>query len=81
MEFLDKVDLRRVDLTDIIKISHKKIEVYPEHSYFSKWKPKVGEGLNKPAYIYFYDMRPPNGNSLEKFLSLIKTFVEMMKAD
>lgn len=45
IEFLNKVDLRDLDLDKLINIQKDFIEVYPEKS------PPVGTGLNVPARL------------------------------
>lgn len=68
VEFVEPVDLRNVDLSRIIKISQKKIEVYPDIYFSNEEKPMVGEELNQPAFLYFFDMQPAVGKSYNKYI-------------
>ena len=81
VEFLEPVDLRNLDLTKIFKISCKKIEVYPDIFYSDEEKPVEGEELNKPAFLYFNDMKPTVGSSFGKYYSKIELFVSRMNAE
>lgn len=45
IEFLEPVDVRRQDFSQIFNIKSKKIEVYPE-AIFGEGKPKIGEEFN-----------------------------------
>jgi nuclear pore complex protein Nup98-Nup96 len=47
IRWIEPVDIRGINLDDIISLATGSVEVYPESSD----KPPVGEGLNKPAVI------------------------------
>ena len=47
IRWMEPVDVRGINLDDIISLAIGSVEVYPESSK----KPPVGEGLNKPAMI------------------------------
>lgn len=79
LEFEDPVDLRSVDIDKTIKMSHKMVEVYPE-SEFGTDKPRVGEKLNKSAFITFNNFNLSKQGSNSKFISRLKELAASMNA-
>ena len=72
--FHEAVDLRNLDLDMMISFERKSVEIYcDDHS-----KPQVGEGLNKPATITFYDFGlSKNAEVFDKQLEKIRTWIEL----
>ena len=67
-------DLRNLDLDSIVNFERKSVEIYGE----DQEKPRVGEGLNKPATITFYDFGLSSKpdvfhKQVEKIKSWVKT--------
>jgi len=64
IEFMGRVDLRGVDLDEVVSIGHRLVEVYPERNFpTDEYKPVKGEKLNRPALISLYNCFPVNFKS------------------
>jgi len=64
IEFMGRVDLRGVDLDQVVSIGHRLVEVYPERNFpTEESKPVRGEKLNRPALISLYNCFPVNFKS------------------
>lgn len=63
----DDCDLTGLDLDDIISMEQNSVSVYEG----SVEKPEVGEGLNKPAVITLYNVRPIGDGGVEQFISAV----------
>jgi len=77
IRWMEPVDIRDINLDDIVNLAAGSVEVYPESSN----KPPVGEGLNKPATITLLkifktdeDTRKPTKDpeKIERFVRKIK---------
>ena len=79
LEFDDPVDLRNLDIDKVIKISHKMVEVYPE-AEFGDDKPKIGEKLNRSAFITFNDFKLNKQNVCDKFVGKLREMAASMNA-
>lgn len=79
--FLKPVDLRGINLDDVIMIKHKKIEIYPSSKYDSI--PAVGEGLNQPAILEYYQWPLPNKYSMnfKSYAQSLKLMAKEMNAE
>lgn len=53
MRFLGETDVRGLDLNILVQFNHREVIVYAEGSS----KPKVGEGLNKPAEVTLLNIK------------------------
>ncbi|EAR85114.2 nucleoporin, putative (macronuclear) [Tetrahymena thermophila SB210] len=53
LEWQEPVDLTDLDIDKTIYIRDQQIQVYPEVEYASKYKPKVGEGINNKCMITY----------------------------
>jgi len=72
IRFLQPVDLRGIDLSDVVKIEKGLIEVYPENTP----KPPPGHGLNVPAEIHFLGLKSLKCRSPQAFEEKLKRWVE-----
>lgn len=72
IEWLDEVDLRGVNLDDIVQMSHMEVAIYEDSSY----KPLHGEELNKPCKVTFYRVLPKKNQSTEQALKKWKKAIE-----
>lgn len=66
IQFIGDTDLTDVDLADAVNINEFEAEVYDEKKMGSRY-PKVGEKLNRPALISFYDVKKPENVTMDKF--------------
>lgn len=78
--FLEPVDVRKLDLDQIVILGKKYVEIYPEKSNIKT--PKPGKGLNKPATIEFYNWKMPTKyqNNPENFREKLKDWANKIKA-
>lgn len=67
IQFIGNTDLTDVDLADAVNINECEAEVYDEKKMGSRY-PKVGEKLNRPALISFFDVKKPDNVTMEKFI-------------
>lgn len=79
LQFEDPVDLRGVDIDKVIKMSHKMVEVYSD-SEFSEAKPRIGEKLNKSAFITFNNFNFSKKATSIKFIGKLKELAASMNA-
>lgn len=68
IKFEGRVDLRSVNLDTTVIIKHQSAEVYPDDVFNDLNKPIVGEKLNRTALITLYDISPPRGLEIHKFV-------------
>ncbi len=59
IKFLGPVDLRGFDFDLLVYISRGKVDLYPEDVVSPEDKPRLGEGLNVPALVTFYNIDSP----------------------
>jgi len=82
VKFEGKIDVRGLDLDEIILFETKVIEVYPDN--YSN-KPSEGEGLNKPATITFENVWPKQRTSdkekISKFTEKLKKATDTVHAE
>ena len=68
-------DIRNIDISRIVIIQQKYIEVYPPDEI----KPPVGHGLNVAANLFFYGIKPQSKKaSAEIFQQKVKSWVLSM---
>lgn len=65
IQFLDPVDLRHCNLSEVVRIEPNLIEVYPEGTI----KPKPTHGLNVKAHLFFYNLKSQKTIGDEKVLA------------
>ena len=73
----ESVDVRGINLNDIIEIEHGSVSVYTN----TLDKPSIGSCLNKPATIILEGIKPKNGISLEQWESRLKKTNEKNEAE
>eukprot|EP01114_Cavostelium_apophysatum_P010587 TRINITY_DN2449_c0_g1_i4.p1 TRINITY_DN2449_c0_g1~~TRINITY_DN2449_c0_g1_i4.p1 ORF type:complete len:1866 (-),score=435.79 TRINITY_DN2449_c0_g1_i4:22-5619(-) len=56
VQFLGRVDVRNLNLDEIVHLEPKSVEIYPENS--SVPKAAEGEGLNRPAVVTLFQVWP-----------------------
>ena len=78
IEFSEPVDLTGVDIDKSVVIQNRMVEVYP-FDLFGDNKPKLGEKLNSPAFITFYNFDLKKVKS-SRFMNKLKQLAEMMNA-
>ena len=68
IEFIGLSDISYINLDKIVRISQREIEVYPDdqNDDFNQ-KPKVGEKINRPAYLYYFNV-DMKGKEYETFV-------------
>lgn len=81
VKFIHPVDLRKLDLSKIIKIDLKKIEIYPSSEFSEDEKPEQGSELNKPAYLTFNNLKPDNNTSVKSYMKKIQNMIQTMNAE
>lgn len=52
-------DVRGINFDELVSIELFAAEVYPEEIELKGLKPAVGQGINKPAIIELYNLKPP----------------------
>ena len=62
IRFLERVDLRNVDLDDVFELGHANAKVYAGEAK----KPLRGTGLNKSALITYFDFGVPYAKEVDK---------------
>ena len=62
----DSVDVRGIDLDDIISIEHGLVTVYAEQAKQGT-VPKIGEALNRPAVVTMLNVFPDAGRDAKEF--------------
>jgi len=63
-------DLVGLNLDEIVNIEEKQVVLYPDDN--DPDKPRIGEGLNKPALVVLYNCRPRRNVSPEAYREKIK---------
>ncbi|KAL9662273.1 hypothetical protein QQ045_027106 [Rhodiola kirilowii] len=56
IKFNGETDVRQLDINSILKFNHREVSVYMEEST----KPRIGQGLNKPAEITLLNIKAVN---------------------
>ena len=72
IEWLEEVDLRCLDLDNIVQMSHMEVAVYEDSTY----KPLEGEELNKPCKVTLYRVLPKKNQTVEQAMKKWKKAIE-----
>jgi nuclear pore complex protein Nup98-Nup96 len=79
------VDVRGVNLDEVVQIHHGSIAVYPDE-IFSATKPPVGTKLNRPAILTFEEMYPRGGpradaDAMDAYEAKLRNWTKKMDAE
>ena len=66
--FDGKTDITGLNLDELVNITYGGIDVYPE----SVKPPPLGQKLNKPAFLQFFNLKPPHDMDTELFIERLK---------
>lgn len=69
--------MRNLDLDDIVNIGHKHVNMYGGKNP----APGVGEGLNKPAFITYFNFPIPENSTDAHFKTKLKKWAQRNSAE
>ena len=73
IEFIGDTDLTNVDLGDAVSIKQLEAEVYDDKKMGSGY-PQIGEKLNRPALISFFNVEMPKNQTADQFCDRLRKF-------